>query len=189
MVLAHSLIGVPLAYYLIKDKKEYWKDKLTLNFLFMVAIIGAVFPDFDLALGFFIHDLNHRKLISHSVIPYLILFIFIFFLSSVFQKKEKIIKTANLIFFCSVLSHLILDYLVGGISLFAPLESSIYGLDIYFGFPENFFASYFTSWYVFGELFLILFSIFYIYKLREVKAVYLTLFFSFIAILMIFITR
>lgn len=189
MVLAHSLIGVPITYFLIKDKKDYWKDKLTINILFLIGIVGAVFPDFDLALGFFIHDLNHRKLISHSFIPYLIFFIFIFFLSSIFQKNERIIKIANLIFFCAVMSHLFLDYLVGGISLFAPLDSAIYGFDIYFGFPENFFASYFTSWYVFGELFLIFFSIYYIYKLKEIKAIYLTLFFSIIATLMIFITR
>jgi len=187
MVLTHSLIGVPITYFLLKNKTNLWKDRLNLNILFLIGIVGSVFPDFDLTLSFFVHDLNHRKLISHSIVPYLILFSTVYFFSCTLKKNQMLIKQANLIFFVTVLSHLLLDYIVGGISLFAPFSINIYGFDIYFEKSSDFFYKYFTSWYMVAEMILMSISMYFIYKLKEIKInLFLPFFFLVIALLMVY---
>ncbi|NBO17491.1 MAG: metal-dependent hydrolase, partial [Proteobacteria bacterium] len=109
MILAHSLIGVPITHYLIKNKSEFYDKPLFTNLMYGVGIVAAVFPDFDLILSFFINDLDHRKLISHSIVPYLVVFCFGILLSKLFSKYSSEIKILNLIFFIGVLSHLFLD--------------------------------------------------------------------------------
>jgi len=168
MVFAHSFIGVPITYYLIKNKPELWKEKFNLNLLFLIGIVGSVFPDFDLTLSFFVHDLNHRKLISHSIVPYLILFFINFLVFKTFKKNKEFYTRANLIFFVSVLIHLIIDLFVGGISLFAPFTSNIFGFDIYFDKSTNFFISYLFSWYMFFELIFIFYSTYFIFKFKNI---------------------
>jgi len=187
MILAHSFVGIPITYQIIKNKPEVWENRLFVNLLFFIGIVGAVFPDFDLTLSFFIHDLNHRKLISHSIIPYFILFITIYLFSFISKNYQSKIRLINLVFFTSVCSHLFLDSLVGGLVLLSPLTYSIIGFDIYFGNHSNFFLNYFTSWYLLGEIIVISSSVFVMNKIKEIKAIYFSLFFLLVALIMIFI--
>ncbi len=186
MVLSHSLIGVPLTYLLVRNKKDILLDKFQSNFIFLVGIVGSVFPDFDLILGFFINDLDHRKLFSHSVLPYLFFYLFVnFMIYYLLNKNQKFWKIVNLVFLVGVLSHLFLDFLVGGISLLAPFNSGIYGFDIYFDYPDSFFNYYFLSWYLLPEFLILLVSSYFIFKLRNIGIIiFLPVFFLITALTM-----
>lgn len=159
MVFAHSFVGAPITYLLTKNLNISEKFK---NLLYFVGITGAVLPDFDLILGFFIEDINHRKLVSHSVIPYLVFFILVYVLAGLFKTYTDKLRLINLVLFVSILSHLIIDLLVGGVVFFAPFDLRTYGYEIPFSNTENFFLKYFTSPYAIYELVLI--SSFYIFQ-------------------------
>ena len=187
MILAHSLIGVPITHYLIKNKSEFYDKPLFANLMYGVGIVAAVFPDFDLILSFFINDLDHRKLISHSIVPYLVLFCFGILLSKIFKKYSSEIKILNLIFFIGIASHLFLDALVGGVSLFSPITNHTVGLPIFFDYTIDFYSKYFTSFYFLLELPLIVYSLYMIAKLKNlVSVVTLPFLFLTIAIFMVF---
>lgn len=183
MVFAHSFVGAPLTYLFIKNLNLSSKFK---NFLYFVGITGAVLPDFDLILGFFIEDMNHRKLISHSIVPYLTLFVFVYIVSFFITKHSKELRLTNLILFVTILSHLILDFLVGSISLFAPFDKNLYGFTISFSNTDNFFLKYFSSEYVLYELFLI--SFFFIFQkyAGKSKIFNLSYLYFFLALAMVF---
>jgi len=193
MVLAHSLIGVPITFFVLSkvNLKNFQKfSSLDINLLYFFGIIGAVFPDFDLILTFFIDDLNHRKLISHSLIPYLAIFISVYFLAKTLREKEDLVNLINLIFFLGVFSHLLIDFLVGGISIFAPFSGEVFGFPIYFTVVSDFFYYYFTSWYSFFELLILLVSTTFILKLKNIFIVkYLPIFLFLTAIVMIFLSN
>lgn len=56
MVLAHSLVGVPLTFFVLKKFTKIDEQKESIGFFNLVyffGILGAVFPDFDLILTFF----------------------------------------------------------------------------------------------------------------------------------------
>lgn len=179
MIFAHSFVGFPLTYQLLK------KDNYSAEFkklAYFVGITAAVLPDFDLALGVFIHDLNHRKLLSHSVTPYIFLFFITLIVSLFLDKYRKRLQVLNLIFLIGVMSHLFLDYIAGGLALFSPFSSEIYGIVPNF-ISGNFFLEYFTSFYLFLEIFALAVFLFYLKKEKLEIVRFLPLFFLFIAII------
>jgi hypothetical protein len=99
MILAHSLIGVPITHFLIKNKTEFQNRPVFINMMYAVGIVAAVFPDFDLSLSFFINELDHRKLVSHSVVPYLVIFLAGILLSRIFKKYTSICRLSHNSFF------------------------------------------------------------------------------------------
>lgn len=194
MVLAHSFVGVPLTFYLLKHLEKNSEKNSSYfyqNLIYFFGIIGSVFPDFDLTLTFFIHDLNHRKLISHSILPYLLIFCLVHLFSRFFKDYQSKIKLINLVFFVGVSSHLLIDFLVGGISLFSPLSKQVYGLPIYFESLNNdFFYNYFTSWYSFFEFLIIIYSLIMILNLKKILVVRILPFILFfVALGMVFLTK
>jgi len=187
MILAHSLIGVPITHYLIKNKSEFYEKPIFTNLMYGVGIVAAVFPDFDLILSFFINDLDHRKLISHSIVPYLVVFCFGILLSKLFRKYSSEIKILNLIFSIGVLSHLFLDALVGGVSLFSPFTDITIGFPIFFNYTTDFYTKYFTSFYFLLEIPLMAYSVYSIIKLKNyISVVTLPFLFLITAIIMVF---
>jgi membrane-bound metal-dependent hydrolase YbcI (DUF457 family) len=183
MVLAHSFIGAPLTYLLIKNKKLSPRSK---NLAYFVGVTGAILPDLDLLLSFFIKDLNHRKLISHSIVPYLIIFLSLI-LASFFLKRHRFeVRILNLVAFVTIFSHLLIDYFVGTIALFGPFDPRLYGYNVPFAVGKGFFLKYFNSQYLIYELIVI--SIFFIFfkKYKQVPAIYLSFFYFLVAIAMVF---
>lgn len=178
MIFAHSFVGFPITYEMLK--KEKFSDEFK-KLAYFVGITSAVLPDFDLALGIFIHDLNHRKLISHSLTPYVLLFVFTFIVSIFLDKYKKRLQILNLIFFVGVMSHLFLDFIAGGLALFTPFSADIYGITPAFTL-NNFFVSYFTSFYVILEILALVIFLFYLKKEKLEIVRFLPLFFLFIAI-------
>jgi len=181
MVFAHSFIGAPLTYLIVRKLNLSEKFK---NFIYFIGITGAVLPDFDLILSFFIQDIEHRKLISHSVIPYLFLFLVVYLVSGFIKKHKVSLRLTNLVLFITILSHLIIDFFVGSIAIFAPFDPSLYGIKV--PYIENFFYNYLTSHYVFYELILI--SSFFIFQKYEKKNMIflLSYFYFFAALAMVF---
>lgn len=193
MILVHGFAGAITTYFILKNKSV---SKLHKNFtekqyniLWAIGSIGGIFPDFDLIIAFLNRLISHRRLVTHSLIPYTVLFLVINILllipniNSKFSKNTKdFIKLGNLVFYIAVISHLILDYFVGGLVLFSPFT------DYYFGYPLPFDAKspvwqyqYFTSGYAIAEgvvalLFFTLFS-----KINNKVGKYLPIFLFFIA--------
>ncbi len=183
MVLAHSFIGAPITYLLVKNKNLTPKFK---NLAYFVGVTGAILPDLDLLLSFFIKDLNHRKLVSHSIIPYLVIFLTITLVSFFLQKHKSEVRLLNLIAFTAIFSHLMIDFFVGTIAIFGPLDTNLYGFRVPFADNNEFFVKYFNSQYLIYELVVI--SIFFILfkKYKEVPAIYLSYFYFLVAIAMVF---
>ena len=179
MIFAHSFVGLPITYELLK-KENYSKEFK--NLAYFVGITSAVLPDFDLALGIFIHDLNHRQLISHSLIPYLLVFIILYLVSIPLKKYQKRLRILNLIFFLGVCSHLFLDFVAGGLALFSPFYTGIVGIVPNFNPYPNFFVSYFSSVYLLLEFLFLGIYLFYLKKEKLEIVYYLPLTFLFIAL-------
>jgi len=179
MIFAHSFVGFPITYEILK--KEKFSDEFK-KLAYFVGITSAVLPDFDLALGIFVHDLNHRKLISHSLTPYVLLFVFIFIVSIFLDKYKKRLQILNLIFFVGVMSHLFLDFIAGGLALFMPFSTQIYGYIPSLSLT-NFFASYFTSFYLILEIIALVIFLLYLKKEKLEIVRFLPLFFLSIALI------
>lgn len=179
MIFAHSFVGFPITYELLK-KENYSKEFK--NLAYFIGITSAVLPDFDLALGIFIHDLNHRQLISHSFLPYILIFLILFVVSRFLKKYQKRLQLLSLIFFIGVSSHLFLDFIAGGLALLSPFYTGIVGVVPNLSPYPNFFVSYFSSAYLFLEI--AFFGIYFYYlKKEKLEIVYvLPLLFLFIAI-------
>jgi len=169
MIFAHSFIGFPITYELLK-KENYSKEFKKIAYF--IGITSTVLPDFDLALGIFIHDLNHRKLLSHSLTPYLLIFFITYVVSLFLKKYKKRIQTLNLIFFVGVCSHLFLDFIAGGLSLFSPFYTGIVGVIPNFSSSYGFFASYFLSVYLLAEMAILGIYLYYLKKEKQ-EIVYL----------------
>jgi hypothetical protein len=183
MILAHSFIGAPITYQIIKNKELTPKFK---NLIYFVGITGAILPDFDLLLTFFIKDLNHRQLVSHSIIPYLILYSTLFLISLTTRSFKKELQIFNNVLFLTIFSHLFIDALVGSIALFGPFDKTLYGIPVPFGGGRDFFVNYFNSYYTFFELAVI--SLFFIFlkNYQKIPAHYLAYFYFFVALAMVF---
>jgi len=183
MVLAHSFIGAPLTYLLVKNKNLSPKFK---NLVYFVGVTGAILPDLDLLLSFFIKDLNHRKLVSHSIVPYLVIFLTITLVSFFLKKHQSEVRLLNLVAFVTIFSHLIIDFFVGSMAIFGPFDTRLYGYRVPFADNSEFFVKYFNSQYLMYELLVI--STFFILfkKYKEVPAIYLSYFYFVVAIAMVF---
>ncbi len=81
-----------------------------------------------------------------------------------YRKKRQLFKTMSLVFFVGIVTHLLLDYLVGGVTLLIPLSYNYFGLELPFGTDNNFWVlGYFASYYMLWEALVIL-PYFYIKK-------------------------
>lgn len=183
MVLAHSFVGAPLTYLLVRNKNLTPKFK---NLVYFVGITGAILPDLDLILSFFIEDLNHRKLVSHSIVPYIAIFLIILAISYLFKRHAQKIRLLNLVAFLAVSSHLLIDYLVGGIALLGPFDSNIYGIRVPFMDGKELFVRYFNSQYLIFEAIVISTFFIFLKKYKNIPSVYLSFFYFLLAIAMVF---
>ncbi|MBU1132965.1 metal-dependent hydrolase [Patescibacteria group bacterium] len=155
MYFTHSLAGA-VTTKLVLDKNEGIFSKLEKDILWFVGITASVFPDFDLIIYFLNPNAtSHRQWITHSVVLYafasLILLSFGFF----YKKKEKFGRqfymSMALVFILGVVTHLILDYLVGGVTIFLPFNRFVYGYPIETHHGGNWITDYVSSWYMFIE--------------------------------------
>ena len=196
MILVHGFAGAITTYYTLKNK-SFSKLKLSqsdLNILWFLGPLGGIFPDFDISILLLVDRiLEHRRFLTHSIIPYTLLFILINLVLLLPKKillkmyidntKMQLIKLGSLIFYFGVLSHLFLDYFVGGLTLLAPFSNNYFGYELPFSAKSPLWQyRYFTSGYAIAELSvaLLFFSLFN--KISNKVGRYLPIFFFFVAL-------
>ena len=164
MYFNHSLAGA-LAVKPIIDKFE---DKFTekeKTVLWFVGITASVLPDFDLAYAVLRNMESHRFFTTHGIFIYLVAFILLYALSF-FQKKDvfgrKFFKVMSYVFLAGILTHFLIDIVVGGVAFFAPFSYDIVGFDIKNARAgTDRLSSYLMSPYMLLEFFI--FSMFFIF--------------------------
>jgi hypothetical protein len=169
MYFTHSLAGA-LTIKTIIDKVEKDLSEKEKVVLWFVGITASVLPDFDLIYVVLSGVKNHRYFITHGVTLYLLMFLIIYLLRHVQEKKEfgrKFFKILSLVFITGVFTHLFIDILLGGIALLSPFSLKIFGFEMYLRKEGvNWLNEYIRSKYMFLELFIA--SVFF-YTLRDKK--------------------
>lgn len=179
MIFAHAFAGAVAGKYIAaeKDSKKGKFSMLQINIIYLLAIIGSIFPDLDLIYVFLNPTIHHRYLLSHSFLFYTVILIFAWIL------KKRISFTYMISFYVGVLTHLLLDFITGGIVVFAPLSYTLIGLPMDFVnlTKWEYLSAYFNSMYMAGEIGIFVLYMLYVYK-GEASMVAKTLPFVFLVI-------
>ena len=155
MYFTHSLAGA-VTTKLVLDRNEGIFSKVERDILWFVGVTASVFPDFDLIIYFLNPNAtSHRQWITHSVVLYGIASLVLLFFGFFSKRKERFGRQFHmsmaLVFIFGVLTHLVLDYFMGGIALFLPFNSYVYGYPIECNQDDNWITSYVYSWYMLVE--------------------------------------
>ncbi|MBT6401463.1 metal-dependent hydrolase [candidate division WWE3 bacterium] len=163
MVFSHAFAGAALTKLIKKtvSKKMFKKHQ---NIFYFVGIIAAILPDLDIISMLFDTSIRHRELLSHSLLPYVLISLIIWIISQI--KESKPLALISVIFLVGTLSHLFFDYVAGGIALLAPFTDKIYGYAI--NLPSDppllWLSTYMKSKYMIMEFF-----VFWLYVLAIKK--------------------
>lgn len=187
MLLVHGFAGAITTFYTLNRKKDIKISSKHLNIVWFLGVLGGIFPDFDIVLPFINRAIEHRKLLTHSLIPYLLIFILINVLIAfikISKENRDFIKIANLVFFIGVLSHLFLDFFAGGLQLLSPMANYYFGYHLPFDAQSPYWQfMYFTSYYAVGELIVAIWFMFIFKSIKNLVGRYLPIFFLLVAIL------
>jgi membrane-bound metal-dependent hydrolase YbcI (DUF457 family) len=110
--------------HVLKVKKHYLSNKYVL-----VAGVAGLLPDIDIVISIlFFHDLSIHRTFTHSIwVPIGLLIATLIF----YKMKKMSYFKFTLMALVGVSFHIFLDYVfTGWISLFIPLNSTLYGLNI-----------------------------------------------------------
>ena len=182
MIFSHAFAGAALTRYLHKSSRLKFTEKQT-NTIYFVGIISAILPDLDVALIFLNNTVQHRTLITHSVVPYL--FAALILWTVALLQKNSFLKFISVTFLFNVFfSHFFLDMLAGGLVFFAPFSNRHVGFSLNFP-PEPLLwaKTYLTSKYMILE---VLLTVGYLLTIREFKnkvLIYLPAFLFFVSAL------
>ncbi len=133
--------------------------------LWFIGITSGVLPDFDIAYSVIKNLEDHRSFVTHGFFVYLLAFLVIYGFSYLQKKGEfgrKFFKVAASVFLFGVTTHLLIDFIIGGIAVFAPFYNKVYGFDLHIEQNgENRLTQYLLSKYMILEFaLLIMFLIF-----------------------------
>jgi len=189
MYFTHSLAGAIAVKPIIEkvEKNFTEKEKVVLWF---IGITASVLPDFDLLYMFLSKSESHRYFATHGIALYLIIFVVTYLLRFIQEKKEfgrRFFKVAPFIFLAGVLTHFVLDALVGGIAFFSPFSHRIIGFDMNIRKEGvNWLSEYLKSKYMYLEF---LITSIFLYVFKEKKSIVPRIFslFYFIVALVSFI--
>lgn len=139
MLFAHGPAGFLTAYFTRKIWKADKLPKRTQYWMYAAGFIGGLFPDIDL---FYYYlgsaRISHRQLFTHSLVTYVLIFLIIYLIGSIYKKQS--IKSLGIVFFFANLSHLLLDMVCGTTALFAPISDALVGLPRLGFLQETFYA-------------------------------------------------
>jgi len=125
--------------------------------LWFVGITSAILPDLDIAYSILKNLRDHRAFVTHGFPIYLIAFLLIYLLSFR-QKKEafgkKFFRVLSLVFLIGITTHFVIDFIFGGVALFAPFSYKIYGFEMILNrkYLNNRLLSYILSKYMIVEI-------------------------------------
>lgn len=155
MIFGHGFVGSAVTYSIIKKKKKNY-SKLEYNLLWIAGITASMFPDFDLLSYLFSREVNHRLMLSHSLVPYIYSFLILLFLILIITKKHthdrKFSMLLMSVIFINIFIHLVIDVFLGGTVFFAPITYKIVGFEIMFYKAQTWIFQYITSPYGLFEL-------------------------------------
>jgi len=190
MFLVHGPLGLIVAH---ATKKIWDKDDFTSNdraLLYSSSLVTGILPDIDLLYALFDPQIDsHHTYITHTMLPYLIIFIIVSFISFFLKGKlRKIVRSLNLIFILNIFFHLISDSIVSDIKLFYPLSNKTFSFlnESPIIQTDNPILSYFyTPALLIFESSIFIFSLYILFKLKKDKKVFLCTFstFAFISII------
>ena len=102
--------------------------------LWFIGITSGVLPDFDIAYSVIKNLEDHRSFVTHGFFVYLLAFLVIYGFSY-FQKKDefgrKFFKVSAAVFLFGITTHLVIDFIIGGVAIFAPFYSEVFGFDLH----------------------------------------------------------
>lgn len=141
MLMAHG----PIGYLIVEATKKWWKipefSKKQNRWIFMVGIIGGMFPDIDLVFYYFISaSQSHRQLLTHSIVIYVA--VFIIGLLLLMWSRFRYVGVVVAMFAITGISHICADMIVGMTALFSPFSTSLFGLISFEWFRDSIFLRF-----------------------------------------------
>jgi hypothetical protein len=190
MIFVHAFAGAILGKYIVKERQKVSQitqptkiTKKDVSIIYFLAIVGSIFPDFDLLTLLLDRTIHHRYLISHSFTFYTILLLLLL------PFKKWINFTYALSFYIGVVfGHFALDMVTGGIAFFAPFSNIIVGFPMPFRnlVKAAYISAYLKSNYMLAELGILAWYIFFVYKKeKDVIAKKLPVFFSVVSFIVL----
>ncbi len=190
MIFTHAFAGVATTY-ITKKILRYRFPQFQENLLWFIGIIAAIFPDFDLLLVIFNPQLHHRYLITHSIFTYVFLSILFYFFGFLLYQigwirkhfTLKFFEIASIVFFLGTASHIFLDFISGGVVLFAPFTYVLYGIVLPVSTEKSFWVlDYIRSYYFFPEIALFISYVYLRNKIANIVVDYLPVVLFFVSI-------
>jgi hypothetical protein len=125
MFIAHAPSGYIMSKLILNKARGI---SVASSYVFWAGIVGAIFPDFDMAYFYLIDHLqtHHHKYVTHWPLLWASLVI-LFSLGLGLCKQSKILFLA-LIFSLGGMLHIVLDGFVGDVWLFAPFIDKPYSM-------------------------------------------------------------
>lgn len=182
MVFSHAFFASALIN-AVHKKTDIKNTPLTDNMIYFVAIVGSIFPDLDIALLLFDPNIQHRQLISHSLLPYILLLLITMLISKI--KRNTTYEVLAKAFFIGTSSHILLDLFAGGLVLLAPLSFTTFGFPIYFDAQSEIWGkTYLTSWYMVAEAVFFILYLATIYRNNNKVLMWSPIFFLIVSMVM-----
>lgn len=136
MIFAHAFVGLIIAYIInLTIKKE---DKIGVIFgqskellLWVTAILFSISPDLDLLYIYFIDETaKHRHLLTHSLVPYTVVFLIII-IYLFYKKTNNFYKYIALTAYLGISFHLFADLYTDPVYLLAPFIDKSFSLQLF----------------------------------------------------------
>lgn len=180
MLMAHGPIGFLLTHVVMK---KWWGKKITSRqkwLLLALGFVSGIVPDFDIIYIYLVDaSKNHRELLSHSLIVYIIAFVVLYLVAIL--SKRNVVKMGVIIFFLGIMSHLLVDGIFGQVGYLMPFSIELYGISDFTFFKPWVFLINFVLEFTFIALFFFVFCTLLVEKViwRRVLYVVITLFWVF----------
>ena len=150
MILAHPLIGSAVTG-IVLNSADITFSLAELNILWIIGILGSIAPDIDLILSLSLRNFNHRRFITHSIVPYPILLGLLYLIIP----KTTFYLFGLTLFGLGIFTHFVADVFVGGVTLLLPFSKKLIGIDLQSGSRNFCFVDYWRSWPMIIEILVI----------------------------------
>lgn len=129
MIFAHGPLGSIIARSTWRSFDAFNFTRKQKHFLLLIGFIGGIIPDIDLFYTSFINGSTpHRALITHTLVPYVIIFA-VSAIVALLIRKHFLLASA-VVFFLGNASHMVFDMIASSIRLFFPFNETFIGLSL-----------------------------------------------------------
>lgn len=168
MIFAHG----PASFLLCHVFKKHWSKNFSrrnIIWLFIISIIGGIFPDIDLIYYYLSSaSFSHHEIFTHSLLFYVILCGTACFIG--WLLKKRIVYVGSIIFFGGILTHFIADSIGAGVVWLYPFSKALIGMDSFAWYRDTWLGNnYFIVNYTLEGIIYFLLFILIIFKLVKKK--------------------